>query len=153
MRLKGSLSLKLSVRGWVICLLVSATLVSLLPLSLGAECIDTKVTTRQAFELSSLVFSGTVTNVEDPNAPGLTQMLTFIVDQVWKGPAAKQQVIYHSLSAESRVFGRAEKLVVFARELPVLIVCALVCRTKVSPRMGTCPLVVAQECRSMSTPN
>ena len=44
-------------------------------------------------------------------------MLTFIVDQVWKGPAAKQQVIYHSLSAESRVFGRAEKLVVFAREL------------------------------------
>jgi hypothetical protein len=98
-------------------LFLVAALISSLPRASGAECVNVKITTREALESSDIVFSGTVTKVEDPHAPGLTQLLTFVVDQIWKGSAAKEQLIYHQISAESRVFRTGEKLVVFARLL------------------------------------
>jgi hypothetical protein len=83
----------------------------------AGECINTTVTTRQAFEQSSLIFQGKVVEIEDPHAPGLTQVLTFDVDKVWKGAVTEQQVIYHAVSVESRIFSVGDRLVVFAHEL------------------------------------
>ena len=94
-----------------------ATFISCLPHVSGAECINFKITTREALESSDIVFSGTVIKLEDPNAPGLTQVLTFVVDRVWKGSVTREHVIYHSISVDSRVFETGQKLVVFASQL------------------------------------
>ena len=94
-----------------------AAFISWLPSVVAAECVNAKITTREALESSDVVFSGTVMKAEDPSAPGLTQVLTFGVDRVWKGAVAGERVIYHSISVESRVFRTGEKLVVFARQL------------------------------------
>ena len=75
------------------------------------------ITTRQALQLASTVFRGKVIEILDPRAPALTQVVTFDVDQVWKGPVARCQVIYHVLSVESRRFTIGDRLVVFAHEL------------------------------------
>jgi hypothetical protein len=83
----------------------------------AGECINAAVTTRQVFEQSSLVFQGKVIEIEDPHAPGLTQVLTFAVDKVWKGAVTERQVIDHAISVESRVFSVGDRLVVFAHEL------------------------------------
>ena len=83
----------------------------------AVECINTTVTTRQAFQLASLVFQGKVIAIEDPHAPGLTQVLTFDVDKVWKGAVTERQTIYQAVSVESRIFTYGDHLVVFAHEL------------------------------------
>jgi len=83
----------------------------------AGECINGTITTRQALQLASLAFRGKVIEIQEPHAPALTQVVTFDVDQVWKGPVTRHQVIYHPLSAESRMFTVGDRLVVFAHEL------------------------------------
>jgi hypothetical protein len=90
---------------------------SLSRIVVAGECINATVSTRQVFEQSSLIFQGKVIEIEDPHAPGLTQVLTFDVDKVWKGAVTERQVIYHAVSVESRVFSVGDRLVVFAHEL------------------------------------
>jgi hypothetical protein len=84
----------------------------------AAECVNNaSVTTRQAVAFSSLIFEGKVVEIQDPNAPALTQVLTFEVDKVWKGPVTRRQIIYHVRTVEGRVFNEGDHLVVFAHQL------------------------------------
>jgi hypothetical protein len=108
----GSKSLRMSSR-WLLTFVVVVPLLRIAE----AECIDTKITTKQAFAASSLVFEGRVTAIEDAQAPGLTQLLTFEVTKVWKGKVHRQQTIYHAVSLDDRVFNQGDRLVVFARTL------------------------------------
>lgn len=88
-----------------------------LPGSAAGECINTTITTRQALQQASLVFRGKVIKLEDPHAPALTHVLTFDVDQVWKGPVTRRQIIHRPVSVESRIFTLGQRMVVFAHEL------------------------------------
>jgi hypothetical protein len=85
----------------------------------SAECISlsTPITTDQAFQLASLVFRGRVIEIQDPIAPALTQVVTFDVDQVWKGPVTRRQVIHHARSVDNREFAIGDRSVIFAHEL------------------------------------
>jgi hypothetical protein len=112
-------SLKISAHAVSFAFLAAIISVSLPRMVVGGECINgtTTLTTRQAFEQFSLIFQGKVIEIEDPHAPGLTQVLTFDVEKVWKGAVTERQVIYHAVSFESRIFSVGDRLVVFAHEL------------------------------------
>jgi hypothetical protein len=105
--------------GHVRSLLLAATFVVALPHLARADCVASSagINARDAVASSDIVFSGTVIKIEDPHAPGLTQVVTFEVNRVWKGPTTKQQVIHHLVNAESRVFAVGESLVVFGWRL------------------------------------
>jgi hypothetical protein len=100
-------------------LLLTAAIIVVLPHLARAECIalSERISARDAVATSAIVFSGTVIKIEDPHAPGLTQVVTFEVNRVWKGPTTKQQVIHHLLHTESRVFTVGDSLVVFGWQL------------------------------------
>ena len=98
-------------------LFLAATTIVSLPNIAGAECVNVTISARDALATADVVFSGTVTKIEDPHAPGLTQVVTFAVDRVWKGPAGKQQVIHHQVTVDSRTFQTGDTLVVFGRQL------------------------------------
>ena len=98
-------------------LLLTGTIIAFLPHIAGADCVNLRISARNAIASSDVVFSGTVTKIEDPHAPVNTQVVTFVADRVWKGPAAKQQVIHHLRHTESREFQMGQSLVVFARRL------------------------------------
>jgi hypothetical protein len=100
-------------------LLLTAAIVVVLPHLARADCIAAPegISARDAVAFSDIVFSGTVIKIEDPHAPGLTQIVTFEVNRVWKGPTIQQQVIHHSVNTETRVFAVGESLVVFGKQL------------------------------------
>src|SRR5262249_24822624 len=83
----------------------------------AADCVSVPIPAAQAIAHADLVFLGRIARVETANAPSFTQKLTLEVEESWKGETGKTQLVYHSVSVESRVFGAGERFVMFAKQL------------------------------------